>query len=103
LRLKSELFLFRYLTGKHVPSNIEKVLDNYPLLRRFRETVMHSHKCPICGREFATQSAVMVHLLRDRKCSMVLHSLINAVINLENYRLRGMKLQEKLEELPLHI
>ncbi len=103
MRLKSELYLIRYLTGKHVPSNIERVLDRYPLLRQFRQAVIQKHVCPICGREFSTQNAVIVHLLRDRKCSTVLHNLVNAVLELHNYDMRGRMLEKKLEQLELYI
>lgn len=103
MRLKTELYLYRYLTGKHVPRNIERVLDRHQLLRRFRDTVMYRHICPICGREFSTQNAVIVHLLRDRRCSTILNSLVDAVLELHNYDMRARMLEKELGQLELHI
>jgi len=102
VRLKAELYLLKYLTGRRVPPNIEHVLDKYPALRRFRRTVLYNHTCPICGRRFSNHNSVIVHLLKDRKCGALLTTLVNTVINLENYSQRAQKLESLLQQVNIN-
>jgi len=78
-KIISESYYYAIVLDPEHP-NFDLLRKRYPTVMRFIEELIKDNTCPFCKKRFKTRYALYNHIKSSKRCSMVLRTLIEKLM-----------------------